>query len=291
MIKEKINFVFFGSSEFSIFVLDELEKLGLLPEAIITTPDKPKGRGLETLPTPVKVWAFEHKIPCLSPIKLDSNFAFKLSTENYKLFLVASYGKIIPENIFNLPTHKTLNIHPSFLPEYRGASPVQTAILENKQDTGVTIIQIDKEMDHGPIVVQKRIKIDSWPINTLELKKILATEGVKMFADIISDWISGKIKAIPQDETKATYTKKIDKNDAEINMSDDHYKNLLKTKAYSMWPKAYYFHEKDNKKIRVIIKDAEIRDEKFVPTIVIPEGKKEMSFDDFLRGLKKNPNS
>lgn len=300
---KKINWVFFGSSEFSVYVLDELKLHNILPSLIITTPDKPKGRKLVLTPTPVKIWVKENNIEVIDPISLkkdNTDLISNLSSKNYDLFLVASYGKIIPKEIFDIPAKKTLNIHPSLLPKYRGASPIQAQILnaagpeQNKgkeKEVGVTIMQIDEGMDTGPLVIQKKVEIENWPLGRKELEKVLAIEGARLFAHILPEWLLGAIDPIMQNEDKATYCKKIEKEDGEIqidlnNLGENAHQNLLKIKAFEEWPTAYFFTERSGKKIRVIITDATLEDDTLKILKVIPEGKKEMPFADFLCGQK-----
>jgi methionyl-tRNA formyltransferase len=289
-----MKMVFFGGSEFSVYVLDELKLHNVLPNLIITTPDKPKGRKLVLTPTPVKVWAQNHGIEVINPVSLKKNnndLIYKLKSNNYDLFLVASYGKIIPKEIFEIPEKKTLNIHPSFLPKYRGASPIQSQILNNEEEIGVTIMQINEGVDTGPIIKQRKVEMENWPPGKKELEKILAVEGAGLFVHILSEWSEGKIKPAVQDESKATYCQKIEKEDGKLNidlnnLEKDSYQNLLKIRAFEEWPTAYFFVERNGKKIRVIITDAKLKDEKLEILKVIPEGKKEMLFEDFLRGQK-----
>lgn len=280
------NYTFFGSSKFSVFCLEELKQLGLSPVLIVTTPDQPTGRGLKMTATPVKIWAEENKIPCIAPQKLDESFSTQLNLETSNLFLVASYGKIIPSKVLELPKHGTLNIHPSLLPKYRGPSPLQAQILNDEKEVGVSLMSIDEKVDHGPIIVQEKISIENWPVNFEELEKITALSGVKLFSDVLENWLNDKIIPIEQDHDQATFTKKIEKEDGLINLSDNSYMNFLKIQAYSTWPKTFFFIEKDNKKIRVIIKEARFIDGQLLIQKVLPEGKKEMNYADFVRGLK-----
>jgi methionyl-tRNA formyltransferase len=279
---------YFGSSKFSVFCLDELKNNGVLPEIIITTPDMPVGRGLILTPTPVKSWAIENKIPFLTPINLkDEDLLIKLSKNKDGLFLVASYGKIIPKNIVELPKHGTLNIHPSLLPKYRGASPLQTQILNDEKEIGTTIMLMDEKMDHGPIIIQKKVEINNWPLKTEELKIVLAKESITLFMQVIHDWLNKKISPKEQNHSEATFTKKIEKADGEIDLENgDPYQNYLKIQAYSSWPQAYFFIKKGECVIRVIIKEVKYFDNKLEIIKVLPEGKKEMSYGDFLRGIK-----
>jgi len=212
MPDNKVKFAFFGTSEFAVIVLENLKEQGILPTTIVTAPDKPVGRKQILTPPPVKIWAMTNDVEYLQPPSLkDPSLVYKLSTTDYKLFLVAAYGKIIPKTVFDLPESKTLNIHPSLLPKLRGPSPLQTAILENQKETGVSIMQIDEKMDHGPIVAQEKIKITNWPPTYGELENLSAKVGADLFVKILPDYISGKLKPVVQDETEVTNTKLIEK--------------------------------------------------------------------------------
>lgn len=285
-LKNSTHFVFFGTSTFSVYVLDELKKNGLLPKLIITTEDKPKGRKLILTPPEVKIWAENEGIKCLQFKTLRTTESFeeiKNHTSDCDLFIVASYGKIIPQNILDLPKYKTLNVHPSLLPKLRGPSPLQSSILE-ENETGVTIIQLDSEVDHGPILDQKKLNIE-WPPYITELEKTCGELGGRILAEIIPKWRNGEIIAKEQNHDLATFCKKIEKTDGEINLTDEPDKNLRKIRAYNVWPGAYYF---DDSKKRIIVKKAKIIEEKLVLERIIPEGKKEMDYTDYLRGKKNS---
>ena len=287
-MKKNLKFVFFGTSTFSVGVLNALKEKSWVPLAVVTREDKPQNRGLELAPPETKIWADIHGIPVLQPVYLDSEFTKKLKALDCKLFIVASYGKIIPKEIFELPPRKTLNVHPSFLPKLRGASPIQNTILQD-EDVGVTIMEIDEQMDEGPIVAQEKVEIkDTSLVNPPRadiLEELLAKSGGELLARILPDWVEGKIKPVPQDESRATYCKKIEKRDAEIHLGDDPLDNLRKVRAYFGWPGTFtIFKNKNGKEIRIIIRDAEIKDGTFFPTRIIPAGKREMDWDEFLRG-------
>ncbi len=267
----KINFAFFGTDNFSVVVLEKLKKAELLPALIITTPDKPQGRGLVLTPPPVKLWAQQHRIKLLQPEKLDAVPA-------HQLFVVASYGKIIPKEILEIPEKGALNLHPSLLPRYRGATPIESQILNDEKEIGVTVILMDEQVDHGAILAQRKIETKS--------RKILAEEGGKLLAETIPRWLAGEIEPKPQDETKATYTKKLTKEDGEINLAENPYQNFLKIRAFEGSIGSYFFAEKPGKKIRVGIKSALYENNTLTITRVVPEGKKEMSYEEFLCGLR-----
>lgn len=279
-----MKIVFFGSSEFSVLVLEELKSKGILPELIITTPDKPKGRKLVLTPTEVKVWAEEHHIEVFNPPSLKNNLDLisNLKSKNYDLFLVASYGKIIPKEVFEIPNKKTLNIHPSLLPKYRGASPIQFQILNDEKEVGVSIMQIEETMDTGPIIVQKKVKLDSI-LGRKELEKLLAIEGARLFSHILPEYEMGTIRPIIQNHDKATYCPKIKKEDGLLDMRDSPRQNLLKIKAFEDWPTAYFFE--DGK--RLIVTEATIEEDKLKILRLKPEGKKEMSYMDYERGKNR----
>lgn len=244
---EKINFVFLGSSRFSEFVLNELERAGFSPSRKITNAKEP-------LPTDLEA----------------------------DLFIVASFGKILPKEFIEKPRLGSINVHPSLLPKFRGASPIQNLILEGGEP-GVTIMKVDEKMDHGPIIAQEKVAINPFPDHYAIIEEKLAKEGGKLLAKVLSKaelWTF-----TPQDESQATYTKMIKKGDGLIDMNADAEENWRKVLAYSTWPGAHiFFKRKTGEEIRVVIKDAKVEDGKFIPTKVIPEGKREMEWEDFLRG-------
>ncbi len=287
MSAKKPLFAFFGTSKLSVYVLDTLEKHGMLPALVITAPDKPRGRGLESTPSPVKVWAEAHSIDVLTPEKLkDENFIAELSNTEWDVFIVAAYAKLIPKQLLDMPRRRCVNVHPSMLPKFRGPSPIISAILADERETGVTIMQMEETMDTGAILAQARIEIaqEDWPPTNTILEEMLFTEGGNLLAETLPEWISGTVTPAPQDDSRATYTKKFSSDDALIDLKNgDARQNFLKIRAYDSGPRAYYFAEKNDKNVRVIITGAEFNEGKLTITHVIPEGKKEMDYADFLR--------
>lgn len=284
-MNNNIKIAFFGNSKFSVFCLEEMKNLGQTPDMVITTPDKPSGRKMQLTKSETKVWAEENNVLFIEQEKLkEETFLEKLKA--YDLFIVASYGKIVPNVILDLPKYGVLNIHPSLLPKYRGPSPLQEQILNDEKNVGVTVMLMDAEIDHGPIITQERTDIPNWPVNLIKLKEITAKTGVKLLIDNLEAWINKKIKAKAQDHNLATFTKKVEKNDGLLDLEfGKPYENYLKTKAFYPWPGTFFFITKGEQKIRVIIKESEYTDGKFSIIRVLPEGKKEMSYGDFLRGL------
>lgn len=276
------NLAFFGTSHYAVMILEALKHAGLSPSLIITTPDKPAGKGMQLTPPPVKVWAQEQGVEILQPEKLkEASFLEMLKTRNFDLFIVVAYGKIIPQEVIDISPNGALNVHASLLPKLRGASPIETAILQDEKHTGITIMLIDSDMDHGPIITQKKVMIDPWPPKARDLGKALVETGGQLLVEVIPQWLAGTIEAKPQNHSLATYTKKIVKEDALIDLSAEPYENFRKIQAYAEWPKPYFFAEKNGRKIRVIIKDAEYKNDTLIIKRVIPEGKKEMDYSAF----------
>ncbi|MCR4284264.1 MAG: methionyl-tRNA formyltransferase [Parcubacteria group bacterium] len=278
----KLKIAFLGSPLFAVKILEELKKEDLTPSLIITARDKPKGRKLTLTPSPVKIWANKEKIPTLQPARLNEIYD-NLKKENWDIFILAAFGKIIPKEIIEIPKHGILNVHPSILPKYRGPSPIQSAILAGDKDFGVTIMLLDEELDHGPILAASHLPLAT-NIDYEELENALAELGGKLLAESILLWIEGKIKATPQKHEKATYTEKIKKEDALINWNNPVEINYRKIRAFYPRPGAYFFLIKDNKPFRIIVTKVSLTDGKLRLEKIKPEGKKEMLFNDFIKG-------
>lgn len=276
---------FFGTPQFATVALDELKAAALLPALIVTAPDRPAGRNLKLTPPPVKVWAMMNDVDVFQPDSArDPDFLAELGNTEWDLFIVVAYGQIFPKALIEMPRKGSLNIHYSLLPKLRGASPVQSAILGDERKTGVSIIKLVGKLDAGPIVAQASVEPEPWPPTSTELLALLTDEGAKLLAEVIPLWLAGKITPASQDEAEASYCKKLSKEDARIDLAGDPYKNYLKIRAFDGNPRAFFSAQKSGKKIRVGIADAEYRDEKLALLRIIPEGKKEMSYGDFLRG-------
>lgn len=290
MEKDNSKFIFFGSSPISVVSLDTLKSEGMLPVCVVTQPDKPQGRHLTLTPSPVKVWALANNVSVLTPVKIKTNeFYNKLKSYNAEVAILVSYGKIIPQNIIDLFPKGILNLHPSLLPKLRGPSPIESTILNDmKDEVGVSIMLLDKEMDHGPILIQQKIEIQVWPPSKTVLHDMLAKEGGELLVDAFRKWMSNEVSPSEQDHSKATYCGIIKKSDGEISLGADEYKSFLKIKAYEGWPGTFFFVNHDGKNIRVKITDADYVDNRLQIKKVIPEGKKAMDYADFLRGHKIN---
>lgn len=276
------RFAFFGTPEFAVRALEELAKMKMLPALVVTAPDRPRGRGLRLAPPPVKAWAEKEGIPFMQPETLDEEARKKLA--GFELFVIVAYGKILKQEVFDLPKYGTVNVHPSLLPKFRGPSPVESAILEGAPETGVSVMLIDEKMDHGPVLMQEKMLL-SGEERAPELREKLARLGGNALAKAIPDFATGKLKAAPQDDGAATYTKLVKKEDGEIDLADAPEKNYRKFRAHIGWPGTYFFAARHGKQVRVIVKDAALEEGVFKIKKVLPEGGREMPYGDFLRGV------
>lgn len=284
-LKKSPSFVFFGTPEFATDVLDELKLRGFIPSLIVTAPDKPQGRKLLLTPPPTKIWAGKNNIPYIQPETL-SSVPDALAKTTFDLFIVAAYGKIIPKSILALPRHGALNVHPSLLPAFRGASPIQSAIL-SADKTGTTIMLMDEELDHGPVIAQEILE-EPLPIRHAALEEKLARLGGRLLVKIIPRHADETIKPREQAHSAATYTKKIKKEDGLFDLKEvkENPKTLFrKFCAYEGWPTLYFFIKKDDKSLRIIVKEATLENGAFIIKKVLPEGKTLMSWDEFQRML------
>jgi len=286
MVKNEIKFAFWGTPALSVDLLEALKGAGFVPAIIVTNPDQPVGRKMLLTPPPVKLWAIENNIEFLQPtsLKTDSSDLTKLMhlMKLTKLSIVAAYGKIIPESILQIQPLGCFNVHYSLLPKYRGATPVESAILNNDAETGVSIQKMVFELDGGDIVSSEKTKIlpdETGP----ELRTRLNEIAQKLLIETIPKISAGKITAQAQDINQVTSCHKIKKEDGLLDLAGDPKTNYLKYRAYFGWPGTYFFIEKGGKQIRVIIKKASFKDGQFIIERVVPEGKKEISYSDFVK--------
>lgn len=227
--------IFFGTNNLACTVLSELLEGGFSFDAVVTQPDKPVGRGKKLQAPPIKRLAEKYNIPVLQFAKLDSDAQAQLVTHNADLFIVAEYGLLIPPAVLDLPRHGTLNVHPSMLPEYRGATPIQSALISGQTMSGVTVMLLDEGMDHGPIITQATAPIaDEDTYITLEAK--LGRLGAELLKKNIQPWLDGKITAKEQYHAAATFCSKIQKKDGLIQWSDSAENITNKWRAYAKWP-------------------------------------------------------
>jgi methionyl-tRNA formyltransferase len=211
--------VFFGSSNFSIYVLKEFLKQ-YKPLLVLTLKGKPKGRGLKIQPNIVFDFCLKEKLNVIEFENWD-NFKNYLNLIKPEAGVIGGFGKIIPKEIIDSFPKGILNIHPSLLPKYRGPNPIREVILNGEKETGVTIFLIDELIDHGPILKQEKIELLGNE-NYIELEEKLGKLGGKILREIIIDYLNEKIKPNPQNESQATYTKKISKEDGFLSFDEDY---------------------------------------------------------------------
>lgn len=215
-----MKYIFFGTPLFADIILQKLIEADLAPSFVITNPDKPQGRKkIMTAPlVKQRVMNCEprirDRIKIIQPEKLTSSL-FATQDYNFDFFVVAAYGKIIPKSILKIPRLGTINVHPSLLPYYRGPTPIQTTILNGDEKTGVTLILLDEEVDHGPILAKRELTMaDDYDYNRLCLK--LAEMGAELLIETLPKFLKGEIEPKPQEHSKATFTKKFASEDAFI---------------------------------------------------------------------------
>ncbi len=276
-------------------------------EAVVTQTDKISPRG-KIFISETKKFALTHKIPVLTPEKIKGNSEFeeKLHSLNPDLFVIVSYGKILPQHILEIPRYGSINVHPSLLPKYRGATPYQTALLDGVKETGVSIMLMDELMDHGPLLAQEKITL--LPDETLKtLHDKLSILGARLLVETIPHFINKDIKPTEQNHKEATFTKLFTREDGEIvwSKSADEIERMVR--ALNPWPGTFTFFQ--GKRLKIIstdisedIKQLEKTGEFFIHKNQLYiqtgdgileilklqlEGKKIQAAEDFIHGHKK----
>ncbi len=280
--KDKLKIVFFGTPEFVVPVLATLDQNFDLV-AVVTTPDAPVGRKQVLTPSAIGQYAEKACIPVFKPEKLDDQIAHSLIRSTREtgqpadLFIVASYGKIIPQYILDIPRKGSINIHPSKLPQFRGASPIQSQILEDIKDSAISFILMDAKMDHGPLLHQEPFPITGSDTNET-LHDSMFIKAAEVLPNIINDYVSGKIKPIEQDHTKATFCKIFNRESGYFDLDNPPSPAKLDQmiRAFTPWPTAW---TKWNGKILKFLPDG----------FVQPQDKKPMKWKDFLNGYRDFP--
>ncbi len=250
--------VFWGTPDFAVESLKALLNSKHQVLAVVTQPDKPKGRGKKLTPPPVKVLAQKYGIPVFQPEKVKGNRDLyeKLKKLDPDIFVVVAYGKILPKEIIELPKYKTINVHASLLPEYRGAAPIQRAIMEGKKKTGVCIMEITEQLDAGDIYSCVEIPIlEEDDIITVHNK--LAKAGADLLIEVLDKIEKGEITKTPQEDSKATYAKPIKKEEGKIDWNRPARDIFNQIRALKVWPKA--FTNFRDKQIKIL--EAEVLDE------------------------------
>lgn len=230
----KNSLVFFGTEDFSAVILSRLLDAGYGIKAVATKPDAQRGRGKQTLPPAVKTIAGEHGIPVLQPEKLN-DAAGDIAAFGCQYAVLAAYGKIVPKSILNMFPGGIINVHPSLLPKYRGPSPIESAILNGDQKTGVSLMQLVEAMDAGPVYIQQEYPLSGGETRP-ELHDALAAVGADMLARHLPAILSGELAPEPQDETQATYCPLIKKSDGVIDWRKPAAQIERAIRAYLGWP-------------------------------------------------------
>jgi len=275
------KFVFFGTSQFGVNALKKLiaedmfECLG-----VFTNPDRKVGRKQLLSVSPIKAFAKKLDVPVHQPQKLiDSLADFQNMQPDFGV--VVSYGNIIPQKFIDVPPFGIINIHASLLPKYRGASPIQQAILDGESETGITIMQIDAGLDTGPILAQEKIQIS--PKDTTEtLSKKLQNIGSELCVDTVKKLLSEEISGKEQDDSQAISTKVIQKTDGYITFQEPANAIEKKLRAYTPWPGIYSFI--NGQRIKIIslqMTDAELKND---PQIGILEADQHRLFIQTIKG-------
>ena len=235
--------VFMGTPSFSVPFLDTLLKSGRRVAGVLTQPDKPRGRGQRLTVPPVKEFAIEHNLPVFQPRRLsDPAVIEQIKKIHPEYIVVVAYGKIVPVEILRIPEKGCINVHASLLPEYRGASPIQWAIVEGRTYTGVTTMVMAETLDTGDILLQERLSIEREDTaGGLGIK--LSEIGVRLLARTLDGLERGEIVPRPQDHAKATYAPLLKKEDGLIDWGAASGDIVNKIRGFDPWPGAYTFYK------------------------------------------------
>ena len=246
-----MKIVFMGTPVIALPSFKKLLEKGHEIKLVISQPDKPVGRGMKIITTPVKEFALKNNIPVYQPLKIkeDPEALQKIKQANPDLIVVVAYGQIIPASIIYYPPLGAINVHFSLLPKYRGAAPVQWAILNGERKTGVTIFQLNEKMDEGDILMQK--EVDIFPNEKAsQLENRLAEIGAELLIETISLLEQGKIRPKKQNHSLATYAPRLKKEDGLIKWekTSDIIHRMIR--AFDAWPTAFCFIK--DKRVKII---------------------------------------
>ena len=295
-----LKIIFMGTPEFSIPILKSIYETNNKILEVYTQPPKKKNRGQKIINSPIHEYSKKLGIPVRNPIVFDDKEIDHIEKLKSDLVIVVAYGKILPKKLLKLENILFINVHASLLPKWRGAAPIQRAIMNMDHETGVSIMKIVPKLDAGPVLIQSKIKITK-EINLKELSDKMSELGAKLILDTLKLVENKKVNFIEQNESEATYAKKIEKIETRINWKDDAGKILAKINAFCPNPGCWFELDGIRMKIikakEIIIKGAPgtILDEKltiacFRNAIQIielqKEGKQKMTTNEFLRGNK-----
>lgn len=249
-----IPIIFFGTPDFAVPSLQGLLDAHYTIVAVVTNPDEPVGRAQIITPPPVKIVAQKVGIPVFQPAKLDLEW-WQNNLPDANLFVVAAYGKLIPQSILALPKFGAVNLHPSLLPRWRGPSPIQYTILNGDQETGCTIIKIDELMDHGPILAQEKLTHNIYKVQFPALYDLLAEQGAKLLLATIPHYLLGEVVPIPQNDAEVTFSKILKKDDGRINWKAPAETIERMIRAFNPWPGAWTLWPTEKKIYRIKIEE------------------------------------
>ena len=270
--------IFFGTPEFAAIILEKLIKTGFIPVAVITNPDRPLGRKKIITPPPIKQLLKlnylrdreDSLVGILQPEKLEEVFIGQLKHYGAEVGILAAYGKIIPQEVIDIFPKGIIVVHPSLLPKYRGATPIQNAILAGEKETGATLILMDEKVDHGKIISNSKLLISN-DDNYETLSKKLAELSADLLIKTLPDFLAGKIKLKPQDHSQATYTKKFIAEDGFVDLEKNSPEVIWrKVRALNPEPGVYTFQ--DGRRMKIL--EADLVDGKLILKKVQFEGKK-----------------
>ncbi len=285
---KKPTFAFFGTPDIAVTALEEMETFGYLPSLVVCNPDAPVGRKQVMTPPPVKVWAEARGIKVFQPTTLKNHDDLnQLTATAFDFFVVLAYGKIMPEWLIGLPKYGTINAHPSLLPKFRGASPIRSTLLHDLSACGVTIIQMDRELDHGPILTQQAVELYGQPIPGLALDETLARISGCLLVDVMQKVPLGHVIPTPQDHDAATFCTKISKEMGQLQIDPLHLPTgaealavYHKICAFDGWPETFFIY--NGKRIK--IKSARLTETGELEILrIVPEGKNETDFRTYFR--------
>ncbi len=274
--RDLLDIIFMGTPDFAIPILDAVWESGNNIIGVVTQPDRPRGRGKRLKFSPVKKWAVDRDIDVYQPQNINVPESVELlSSLKPDLIITAAFGQIVSKSILNIPPLGCINVHASILPKYRGASPIQQAIIDGEDETGITIMYMDEGMDTGDIILQRYTSIDPEE-NAESLHDRLAVLGGKAIAEALELFEEGRPEGIPQDNDMATYCSKIDKSWGEIdwNKTKLELKNFVR--GLTPWPGCFTFCQGERLKIwEIEIMENQSYDSNSAPGEVIVSDEKE----------------
>ena len=237
--------VFMGTPDFAVGALEEIIKAGHEVTAVVTQPDKPKGRGKEMQISAVKACALSHGLPVFQPVKIKTPEAVEqLRRYEADIFVVAAFGQILSKEILDMPKYGCVNIHASLLPKYRGAAPIQWAVIDGEEETGVTIQQMNEGVDTGDILMQEVVKLDAKETGASLFDK-LAVCGAGLIVKTLTEIEKGSLTPVKQDDSKSTHAKMLSKDMGKLDFSQEAIVLERKIRDLNSWPSAYtYFKGK-----------------------------------------------